>query len=137
MRFERSELQSIEITEREFKQILPTICDAEISKYPESWSPDNPLGGACVPVSLVAQRIFGGKLIRAELKDFPEFKFMRWHWANLFGDKVKDFTKPQFGRNYPKEMFFIPRTPSSILRHEEVRDRYELLFGRLLHKIKE
>lgn len=125
----------IQISVREFEKILPTICDAKIAKYPESWTPDNPLFGTCVPVSIVAQRVFGGKLLRASLKPFPEFsrKYMSWHWINLLPNgREKDFTRAQFTDGYPSGMRFVERPLSRVRNIPDVAYRSNLLYKRLL-----
>lgn len=136
MKPERIAFSEIKITTREFEQILPQICDAKISKYPQRWTPDNPLLGTCLPVALVSQRFFGGQLLRASLKPFPEFRYMFWHWINLLPNgKRKDFTEPQFKNKYPEEMVFIEQQASLVTRIPDVLYRSELLYKRLLKHI--
>lgn len=136
MKKEKSFSSEIQLSVREFEKVLPKICDAEISYIPERWTPENPLYGTCVPVTVVANKVFGGNLLCAELKPYPEFKHMGWHWANeLPGGRLKDFTRAQFGRNYPEGMQFTPRTAYSVLRRENVRVRTDILFRRLLREI--
>ncbi|HJY98490.1 MAG TPA: hypothetical protein VJ227_02125 [Patescibacteria group bacterium] len=133
---ERLKSSEVRISIREFERVLPEICDAKISYVPGNWTPDNPLHGTCVPVALVAQRFFGGRLLRAELKPFPKYKYMGWHWVNLLPNgKVKDFTKQQFGSDYPQGMEFVEKPPYSILRHPDVKYRTNLLYRRLLRVI--
>jgi hypothetical protein len=133
MRKERSNLPEIQISIEEFENTLPKICDASISYTPKIWTPDNPLCGACVPVALVANRLFGGKLLRADLRSFPKFKYMKWHWFNLLPDgSVKDFTRAQFGNDYPEGMKYIQRTSSSVMRHINIAKRTNTLYQRLL-----
>lgn len=136
MRRERLQTSEIQITFKEFEKILPEICDASISRYPGLWKPDNPLSGTCVPVSMVAQTIYGGKLVRANLKPYPEFRKMYWHWANILpNNKFKDFTKSQFGSNYPKDLIFIEKNGFDILHHPDVFRRYDILYRRLLRHL--
>lgn len=120
---------------KEFVKILPKICDAKITKYPALWNSKNPLFGTCVPVSLVAQKLFGGKLLRANLKPFPEHakNYSHWHWANLLPNgEVVDFTAGQFEGNYPWGLEFVVRPTSSITRYPDVVGRSNLLLRRLL-----
>jgi len=136
MKPERGEFSEIQISIEEFEEILPKICDAEISYTPKMWTPDNPLCGTCVPVALVANRLFSGKLLRADLKPFPKFKYMRWHWFNLLPDgQVRDFTRAQFGDDYPEGMEYIRKSPSYITRHANIIRRTEILYQRLLREI--
>lgn len=135
MRSERNERQKPQITIHEFEKLLPRICDAKIAAYPGSWTPENPLYSACVPVTIVAHKIFGGKFLRADLRPFPEFKHMRYHWVNLLANgKIKDFTEDQFGDNYPKGMKFVEKSPSIIVRIPGAVYRSNLLYRRLLKK---
>jgi len=127
----------ISITPLEFEKILPEICDAEISYVPERWTPDNSLCGTCVPVALVANRVFGGKLLRADLKPFPKFKYMRWHWANFLpGGIIRDFSRIQFGDDYPEGMEFVEKPAETITRHSNVVTRTNILYERLLSEVK-
>ena len=135
MKLERTGFSEIQISEKEFEQILPKICNISVSYVPEGWTPDNPLYGTCVPVSLVAKRIFGGKLLRADLEPFPKFRHMKFHWVNLLPDKrIKDFTQDQFGDDYPEGMKYVQKSPSSILRFDNVAYRSELLYKCLLRE---
>lgn len=132
---ERSRSTEIKISVLEFEQVLPQICDAKIAKHPDSWTPDNPLFGTCVPVAVVAQRLFGGKLLRASLKPFPEIsrKYMNWHWMNrLPNGESRDFTQAQFGNEYPRGMQFIEIPISRVANIPDVAQRSDLLYKRLL-----
>ena len=133
MREERLGLPETQISMEEFANILPKICDASISYVPDHWTPDNPLCGTCTPVALVANRLFGGKLL---LKSFPKFKYMKWHWFNLLPDgSVRDFTRAQFGNDYPEGMKYIQKTPSSVMRYINIAQRTNTLYQRLLREI--
>lgn len=137
MESERAGNSEIQLSVEEFEQILPKICDEKISYVPDHWTPENPLCGVCIPVALVAKRLFGGKLLRADLKPFPKFKYMYWHWANLLPNgEIKDFTESQFGDDYPQDLDFVEKPSSTITRHSNVVMRSNLLYKRLLRKIK-
>jgi hypothetical protein len=135
MNLERIGNSEIKISVYEFEEILPKICDAEISYDPEGWTPDNPFYGTCVPVSLVARKIFGGKLLRASLEQFPKYRHMEFHWVNLIDGEITDFTRAQFREEYPEGMEYVRKSPSSILRHDNVGRRTYLLYQRLSEKI--
>ncbi|HUC94924.1 MAG TPA: hypothetical protein VMR19_02915 [Candidatus Saccharimonadales bacterium] len=137
MNLERIGNSEIQISEAEFEHILPKICDAEISYDPEGWTFNNPLYGTCVPVSLVAKKIFGGSLLRADLKDLPRYRHMEFHWVNLLNGRIMDFTRAQFGEEYPEGMEYVRKSPSSILRHTDVARRTCLLYQRLLGEMKD
>lgn len=126
------------ITSEQFKSLLPSICDRETSQDAANWTPENPLLGHCAVVSLVAQNLFGGELLRGSLLEVPGFKHMRSHYWNRFaGGCVTDFTKPQFGDRYPvglpsevktrEYVLFDPQTGAP----REIMKRYKLLAWRL------
>ncbi|GMQ95018.1 MAG: hypothetical protein BMS9Abin13_128 [Patescibacteria group bacterium] len=120
------------ITIDDFMQILPRICDKETTQEPHGWSPENPLWGHCAVVSIVAQNLFGGTILRASLKPYPKFSGAASHYWNLLeSGEEKDFTAVQFGNDYPEGMEGEERTRSYILSHSETVERYKLLAFRL------
>ncbi|MDO8521130.1 MAG: hypothetical protein Q7S52_03370 [bacterium] len=128
------------MTPDDFRAILPTICDRETTVFPDdpiNWTPENPLYAHCAVVSLVAQDLFGGELLRASLEPFPEFAHMGSHYWNRLPDGTEvDFTEPQFfgrrpalvgelrTRNY---VLYDPKTGEP----REIVARYKLLALRL------
>lgn len=119
-------------TVEQFKQLLPTICDGETTQDAEHWTPENPMYGHCAVVSLVAQNLFGGELLRASLEEVPEFAHMRSHYWNRLPDGTEvDFTAPQFGGRYPNGLISAPRERSYALSYIETVKRYKLLAWRL------
>lgn len=117
----------------EFKKLLPKICDRETTLDPDGWTPENPLWGHCAVVSVLAQQLFGGELLRASLED-TEFADMRSHyWNRLFDGAVEDFTAPQFGDNYPKGLKAETRTAEYVLSNPETNKRYLILVSRYLN----
>lgn len=126
------------LTSEEFAELLPALCNAETSMDPAGWTPRNPLWGHCAVVALVAQNVFGGKLLRALLAGTP-FAAMGSHYWNELPNGIRvDFTMSQFGRNYPD---IAPkaevRTRASVLfdpntgMPREIMGRYALLCWRL------
>ncbi|MEX0877787.1 MAG: hypothetical protein WDZ40_02920 [Candidatus Spechtbacterales bacterium] len=116
----------------EFKELLPKICDKDTTLDPDGWTRKNPLWGHCAVVSVLAQRLFGGELLRASLEG-TDFAHMRSHyWNRLFGDTVEDFTANQFGNNYPLGLGpkAETRTVEYVLSNPETKKRYELLLER-------
>lgn len=125
-----------QITQEKFKEVLPLICDKETSQDPNGWTQENPLWGHCAVVSLVAQNLFGGELLRGSLTEIPEFKHMRSHYWNKLADgNIEDFTKPQFGANYPHGLKAEARERSYVLSFPETVKRYKLLALRLAKAI--
>jgi len=122
-------------TER-LEELLPSICDKETSQDPENWTPENPLWGHCAIISLVAQNLFGGDLLRGSLAEVPGFEHMRSHyWNRLANETIKDFTKSQFGDFYPEDLKSETRKRSYVLSYPETAKRYKLLAWRLAKKI--
>ncbi len=120
------------ITPEQLKQILPTICDKETSYDDKNWSSNNPLYSHCTIASLVAQNLFGGRLLSASLKEYPEYKHMKLHCVNELPDgSIEDFTKDQFGDNYPKGLKFKPKKREDLLKFLSASSRYKLLALRL------
>lgn len=119
------------ITPEQLRALLPSLCDKETGLTPDSWSPQNPLLGHYAVVSLVAQNLFGGELLRASLTEVPEFAHMRSHYWNRLPDgTAEDFTKLQFGDRYPVlQPEVAPR--SRALSSPETVKRYKLLAFRL------
>jgi len=127
-----AELSEGSLTSETFQELLPLICGRETALNPDRWSRNNPLFGHCAVVSLVAQSLFGGRLLRASLLDYPEYAYMRSHYINeLPGGEVKDFTEPQFEGRYPKNLQFEERSRSHVLRKPETALRFRLLSLRL------
>ncbi len=127
-----------ELTPNRFKELLPVICDQETSQDFNGWASENPLWGHCAVVSLVAQNLFGGELLRASLTEVPGFEHMRSHYWNRLADgSVDDFTKPQFGTNYPSGLKAEVRDRSYVLSYPETVKRYKLLTFRLAKMVSE
>ncbi len=99
---------------KSLEEMLPSICSRETSASPEGWTKQNPLYGHCAVVSLVAQNLFGGELLRTSL-DGTKFSVMGSHYVNRINGKIKDFTAPQFEGDYPAGLQFEPRTRDYIL----------------------
>ncbi len=117
----------------DFEKLLLEICDAETSMDPGGWTEKNPLWGHCAVVSLLAQDIFGGELLRVSLEG-TAFAQMKSHYYNrlLNSDKTeKDFTREQFGGNYPAGLEVTTRTREYVLSYPPTAKRYELLKSRL------
>ncbi len=135
------------ITPERFEKLLPSICDRETSSDPKNWTLDNPLWGHCAVVSLVAQNLFGGELMRALLTHIPKFAHMRSHYWNRLPDKTGsltkefDFTAPQFGDEYPHGLVAEQSTRRYILydpktgEPREIMKRYKLLAWRLAKEL--
>lgn len=125
-------LLSDAFTPERLQKILPAVCSFETAQDENGWTPLNPLRGHCAAVSLVAQDLFGGDLMRASLAGTP-FAEMGSHYVNrLPSGVIWDFTAPQFGGDYP-ELEFEPRTRQYVMfdpktdKPREIVSRYKLL----------
>ncbi len=119
------------ISLREFRKILPLICDKKTAYCAREWSKNNPLWGHCAVVALLIQEIFGGDILRASLKG-TEFAKARFHFWNLLPDKQEaDETRIQFRGKFPKGLKTISRKRNQLLRIEQVAQRYNLIRNRL------
>lgn len=98
---------------KRFEELLPRICSKETSAAPESWSKENPLYGHCAVVSVIAQNLYGGEILRASLENTPFFSSGS-HYINKIDGVNVDFTRAQFGNEYPV-LEFEPRTREYIL----------------------
>src|SRR3990172_1508710 len=124
-----------EISIGEFERLLPLVADKDTSADPNGWTKENPTWGHCAVASVVANKLFGGEILRASLEHVPEFARMRSHYVNSFQDKgIVDFTKPQFGENYPADLKFESRTRDYLIGKNaspQTRQRYKTLSFRL------
>jgi len=113
------------MTPEQLNEILPKICTRETSQDPEGWTPDNPLWGHCAVVSLIAQDLFGGILMRASTDNGTHY------WNKLDDDTDLDFTRIQFGEKMPDLLNIVIRERSYVLSFPETVKRYWLLKSRL------
>ncbi len=115
-----------------FKSILPQICTRDTSIDPKGWRKNNPLWGHCAVVSLLAQSLFSGQIYAVNLKG-TKFAKMKHHYWNAFPDGTQeDFTREQFGRDYPGELKIrraiissMLDNPNTLRRFEWLRERFE------------
>jgi deoxycytidylate deaminase len=121
----------LELTVEQFRQVLPNICDERTSSDIAGYNSENYLWGHCAVVSLLAQNLFGGELLRGSLTEVPGFTHMRSHYWNRLTDGTEiDFTKSQFGNNYPR-LIAEKRDRSYVLSHPDTVKRYKELAFRL------
>jgi hypothetical protein len=106
------------------KFVIQSAC-RETSAVPKYWSKNNPTSGHCAVVALFAQKIFGGNLLRADLKGTP-FEYLKSHFWNIFPNgKEYDFTKLQFDG---QELVLKGegRKREDLLKNENTMYRYKL-----------
>lgn len=83
-------------------------------------------------VSLVAQNLFGGDLVRAALNKIPGFEDINSHYWNRFPDgTTRDFTYAQFGKRCLQHPQGEVRQRSYVLSYPETLKCFKLLSFRL------
>lgn len=88
--------------------------------------------GHCAIVSVLAQELFGGEIVKVSLKG-TKYENLRSHFFNVIDGKEIDFTIEQFGGNEPYPDF--PRVIESkeeILSHPGTQQRYMLLKNKII-----
>ena len=117
---------------QKFREVLPSLCAADTAAGGgKGWTPENPTFGHCAVVSLLAQDLFGGELLRISLEGTPFAEGGSHYYNHLPDGTVVDFTAQQFGDwkcdGIPTEIRARERT----LGGADTRTRYELLKARL------
>lgn len=121
-----------ELTPEGFRKILTKICNRGTSQDPKGWTQENLLWGHCAAVSLIAQNLFGGELLRDDLAKVPRFERIGSHYFNrLPNGIVYDFTRAQFGGTYPDGLESEVKDRAYVLSHPDTVRRYKLLALRL------
>jgi len=69
-----------------FKTIL---LDAWSISSSTLWTAENPAAGNCGVTALIANDLFGGKIVKTQYAEI-------WHFYNFFGKVRHDFTESQF-----------------------------------------
>jgi len=120
------------ISVAKFEEMLPKICNRETSSNPTGWRSENPLYGHCAVVSLLAQDLFGGELLRISLEG-TAFAEMKSHYYNVLPKSgLRDFTRTQFGGQPPDIFESQTRERSHLLSNPDTKKRFEILRTRFL-----
>ncbi|HYF10247.1 MAG TPA: hypothetical protein VD967_01415 [Candidatus Paceibacterota bacterium] len=116
------------MTIERFQELVPLICARETSADPQNWSEKNPLWGHCAVVSLLAQELFGGSLLRRSLAGIPGLEYLRSHYSNRLpnGEEI-DFTLEQFEGRLPENLPTEERERERALSYPDTERRYALL----------
>ncbi len=122
----------IQMSVQKFKKILPKICGKDTSFDPKGWNKKNLFWGQSAVVSLLAHSIFKGQIMCVALKG-TKFAKLKFHLWNVFADgHHEDFTRSQFGAEYPGELEIkevdIPallEVKSTVLRFQILQERFE------------
>ena len=114
-----------------FLKRVREIVDADTSADSGGWTPNNPLWGHCVVVSLLAQDEYGGEILRASLKHIPKYADLGSHYWNRLSDgKEVDFTAEQYPDLTFEDLSGELRERERILVHPATASRYKLLKSR-------
>ncbi|TSC85070.1 MAG: hypothetical protein G01um101413_454 [Parcubacteria group bacterium Gr01-1014_13] len=117
----------VPMTVKKFRKISPQICGKDTSFDPKGWTKENPFWGHSSIISLLAQSLFGGKIYGVNLKG-TKFAKMKVHLWNIFPDgQVIDFTRSQFGKEYPGELEIKQIGVSVLLADKNTSRRFKLL----------
>ena len=103
------------------------VVQRDTSFDPEKWSPENPLWGHCGVISLLAQDVFGGELMRGSLQNIPKYKYLKYHYWNKIDGVDVDFTHGQFTDISYTDLESHIRSRESALEHKDTEERYLLL----------
>lgn len=115
------------MTISKFKKILPKICGKDTSYDPKGWMKNNPFWGHCAVVALLAHSLFAGVIWFVNLKG-TKFAKMKFHFWNVFPNGVAyDFTRSQFGKEYPGELEIMSVEAGSLLKDKSTLRRFNLL----------
>ena len=92
--------------------------------------------GQCAIVSLLAQELFGGTIIRVSLEGTLYEKF-KSHYFNIIDEVEYDFTLDQFESNPYLNKERQVRNREDILSNLDTKRRYEILKDRFISITKE
>ena len=121
------------ISQQQFMHLVPTVCSKETSSDPIGWTDQNPLYGHCVPVTLLAQDLFGGEIAKVSLEG-SSYRNMKSHFLNVINGVPVDFSQAQFGGEVPysiSEMIIGER--DKVIAQGNTQERYEVLKKRFLN----
>lgn len=115
------------MNQKQFLKYIKEIASSKTSFDPNGWTSSNPLWGHCAVVSLLAQDIFGGEIIKGSLIDYPKYSYLKSHiWNRIDGNDI-DFTAEQYKNLSCKDLQgeICPR--ESILNYPDTIMRFNLL----------
>lgn len=122
------------MTQEHFLKTIKEIVQADTSFDAAGWSKENPLWGHCAVVSLLAQEIFGGDIVKGSLLENPKYSYIRSHIWNRIDGKDVDFTAEQYVDISYKDLEVEIRTRIEILDNPDTTKRFNLLKERFLDK---
>ncbi|TSC74230.1 MAG: hypothetical protein G01um101444_348 [Parcubacteria group bacterium Gr01-1014_44] len=117
----------VQMPTQKFRKILPKICGKDTSFDPKGWTKDNLFWGHSSVVSLLAQSLFQGVIYGVVLKG-TKFAKLKFHFWNFFPDGTQeDFTRSQFGKEYPGELEIKEAEVSVMMADKSTLRRFNLL----------
>lgn len=123
------------MTLEKFQEIILKICKADTCNPPEDWISENPTMGHCAIVSILAQELFGGIIVRVSLEGTPYEKF-KSHYLNVIDGKEYDFTLNQFESNPYLNKERQEKNREYLLSNINTKKRYEILKNRFNLELK-
>ncbi|MDQ5957157.1 MAG: hypothetical protein QG614_132 [Patescibacteria group bacterium] len=115
-----------------YLKTIKDIASAETSFDPSNWTPSNPLWGHCAVVSLLAQEIFGGEIVKGSLLDYPKYSYLKSHIWNRINEEDIDFTSEQYSDLSHKDLEGVIYSKESILKYPNTVKRLSILKERFL-----
>jgi hypothetical protein len=112
-----------------FQRIVDNACslDTCYSGDATRWNASNPVIGHCCIVSLLAQEIYGGSILKVKYNDDGR---RGTHFYNHINGQMVDFTKVQFSNNVSFTEYSIADR-KKLLKPIAVRSRYEILRAKI------
>ena len=124
------------MTYEEFSSAIKDVLVADTSAHPEEWSVKDPFLGHCTVVSLLAQEIFGGEIVRVDLERVAGLEHIRRHsWNKLSNGQEIDFTSSQLPQPIPASVPRELKDRNILLSYPGVKERYSKLKVRFQERL--
>ncbi len=115
------------MTKEEFLEKIKEVGSADTSFDSKGWNKENPLWGHCAVVSLLAQELFGGELVKGDLDEYPKYSHLKSHiWNRIDGVDI-DFTAEQYDDISFKDLKDRVVSRESVLNYPGTPERFSLL----------
>lgn len=115
------------MNKEEFLKRIKEIVSSGTSFNPAGWTEENPLWGHCAVVSLLAQELFGGELVKGDLDQYPKYSYLKSHFWNRIDGADIDFTSEQYTDITYKDLKGEVVSRESILDYPDTPERFKLL----------
>lgn len=117
------------MTIEKFQEMISKICKADTCNPPEDWIPETPTMGHCAIVSILAQELFGGTIVRVSLEGTVYEKF-KSHYLSVIDGKEYYFTLDQFESNPYLNKERQETNREDLLSHPNTKRRFNMLKNR-------